>query len=114
MCKSSSGLFWAGDTAQTISASSSFRFEELKAFLFRVEKSLTSIPDEFKLTVNYRSHGGIVRAAHSVVHLISTFWPHAIDSLPEEKGIVDGAKPVFFTGQGQDRSRFEEFFFGAP
>ncbi|KAG1759881.1 hypothetical protein EDD22DRAFT_992573 [Suillus occidentalis] len=32
------GLFWAGDTAQTISAGSSFRFDDLKAFLYRVEQ----------------------------------------------------------------------------
>src|SRR6266545_6189633 len=31
------GLFWAGDTAQTISVGSSFRFNDLKAFLFRLE-----------------------------------------------------------------------------
>ena len=31
------GLFWAGDTAQTISVGSSFRFDDLKAFLFRLE-----------------------------------------------------------------------------
>lgn len=114
MCKNSSGLFWAGDTAQTISAGSSFRFEELKAFLFRIERLSTSIPQEFQLAVNYRSHGGIVKAAHSVVQLISRFWPHAIDALAEEKGIIDGARPVFFTGWEEDRSRYERFFFGAP
>ena len=31
------GLFWAGDTAQTISVGSSFRFNDLKAFLYRLE-----------------------------------------------------------------------------
>jgi hypothetical protein len=30
-------MFWAGDTAQTISVGSSFRFNDLKAFLFRLE-----------------------------------------------------------------------------
>jgi hypothetical protein len=30
-------MFWAGDTAQTISLGSSFRFNDLKAFLFRLE-----------------------------------------------------------------------------
>ena len=37
MCHNPDGLFWAGDTAQTISAGSSFRFNDLKAFLYRVE-----------------------------------------------------------------------------
>jgi hypothetical protein len=48
--------------------------------------------------VNYRSHGGIVRCATAVIELITHFWPYAIDSLAPEKGIVDGAKPVFFGG----------------
>ena len=34
------GLFWAGDTAQTISVGSSFRFNDLKAFLHRLEVHL--------------------------------------------------------------------------
>jgi hypothetical protein len=35
------GLFWAGDTAQTISVGSSFRFNDLKAFLYRLEVHFT-------------------------------------------------------------------------
>ena len=37
LCRNPNGLFWAGDTAQTISAGSSFSFNELKSFLFRYE-----------------------------------------------------------------------------
>ena len=37
ICRNPEGLFWAGDTAQTISAGSSFRFDDLKAFLYRIE-----------------------------------------------------------------------------
>ncbi|TFY50293.1 hypothetical protein EVG20_g11606, partial [Dentipellis fragilis] len=37
ICRNSNGLFWAGDTAQTISVGSAFQFNELKAFLFRME-----------------------------------------------------------------------------
>lgn len=36
LCSNPNGLFWAGDTAQTISVGSSFRFNDLKAFLFHV------------------------------------------------------------------------------
>lgn len=70
-------------------------------------------PESFQLTVNYRSHGGIVRCAHSVVQLITQFWPHAIDTLAEEKGVVDGLKPVFFSGWDQDTVQYEQFLFGA-
>lgn len=37
LCSNPKGLFWAGDTAQTISVGSSFRFEDLKAMLYRLE-----------------------------------------------------------------------------
>jgi hypothetical protein len=37
LSRNPNGLFWAGDTAQTISAGSSFRFHDLKAFLHRIE-----------------------------------------------------------------------------
>ena len=32
-------MFWGGDTAQTISVGSSFRFEDLKALMWREEVS---------------------------------------------------------------------------
>lgn len=37
ICRNPDGQFWAGDTAQTISVGSSFRFDDLKAFLYRNE-----------------------------------------------------------------------------
>lgn len=134
LCRNPDGLFWAGDTAQTISVGSSFRFNDLKSFLYRLEVrsvshgiwltahvrlqtsmagSPCSPPPSFQLTINYRSHGGIVRCAHSVVQLITKFWPHAIDVLAEEKGIIDGLKPVFFSGWDQDSGEYEQFLFGS-
>ena len=45
LVKNPDGLFWAGDTAQTISVGSSFRFNDLKAFLFRLEVHMHSSPN---------------------------------------------------------------------
>ncbi|KAF8974058.1 hypothetical protein BDZ97DRAFT_421872 [Flammula alnicola] len=118
------GLFWAGDTAQTISVGSSFRFNDLKAFLFRLEKRreesilgnnsafMQEAPQTFQLAINYRSHGGIIQCAHSVIELITEFWPYAIDILSRERGVVDGSKPVFFSGWDSDTVRYEQFLFG--
>lgn len=39
ICQNRSGLFWAGDTAQTISLGSAFRFDDLTAFHYRIEVS---------------------------------------------------------------------------
>ncbi|TFY57544.1 hypothetical protein EVJ58_g6956 [Rhodofomes roseus] len=113
-----SGLFWAGDTAQTIAVGSSFRFDDLKSFLYRIENAGSSSPTirpqprAFQLAFNYRSHAGIVNCARSVVELLTRFWPHAIDNLGEERGIIDGLKPVFFSGWDDDNVRYEQFLFG--
>ncbi|KZW00571.1 hypothetical protein EXIGLDRAFT_145235 [Exidia glandulosa HHB12029] len=124
ICSNPQGLFWAGDTAQTISVGSSFRFNDLKAFLHRVEEqhqlevgtsaaASAEPPTMFQLSVNYRSHGGIVSCAHTVISLITAFWPDSIDHLAEERGIVDGVKPVFFAGWDQSTVRYEQFLFGS-
>ncbi|KNZ80017.1 TPR and ankyrin repeat-containing protein 1 [Termitomyces sp. J132] len=128
LCHNKDGLFWAGDTAQTISVGSAFRFNDLKAFLFRVEKHATekllfpktfvnissqSPPKTFQLATNYRSHSGIVNCAQSVIELITNFWPYSIDTLAPEKGIVDGLRPIFLNGWNDDNVRYEQFLFGS-
>jgi hypothetical protein len=75
-------------------------------------QTLIQPPRTFELAVNYRSHGGIVNCAHSVIELITNFWPDSIDILAREKGIVDGPKPAFFSGWNQDTVRYEQFLFG--
>ncbi|KAJ7451097.1 hypothetical protein FB451DRAFT_1566339 [Mycena latifolia] len=125
ICHNPNGLFWAGDTAQTISVGSSFRFNELKAFLFRIEQRRletnlrtelcyqpTWQPRTFQLTVNYRSHAGIVNCAHTVIEVITMLWPYAIDVLDRERGTVDGLRPVFFTGFDSGNVEYEQFLFG--
>ncbi|KAG2096318.1 uncharacterized protein F5147DRAFT_818420 [Suillus discolor] len=122
LCGHPDGLFWAGDTAQTISAGSSFRFNYLKVFLYRMEQQNTSInstgaclhqPTMFQLMTNYRSNGGIVNCVNSVIELITKFWPNTIDGFRQEKEVVGGLKPVFFTGWDKDALCYEQSFFGA-
>ncbi|KIJ45080.1 hypothetical protein M422DRAFT_207261 [Sphaerobolus stellatus SS14] len=118
LCRNPDGLFWAGDTAQTISMGSSFRFDDLKAFVFRLEEKMAQAigrahvqPASFHLAINYRSHAGVVNCAHSVVELITHFWPHSIDNLPRERGLVEGPRPVFFGGWDTEDANYEQFFF---
>ncbi|ESK85770.1 hypothetical protein Moror_2448 [Moniliophthora roreri MCA 2997] len=123
LCRNPAGLFWAGDTAQTISVGSSFRFNELKSFLYRVEEENFSEeiaqageimpPSTFELTINYRSHAGILDCAHTVIELIVAFWPYSIDMLQRGRGVVGGIKPVFFRGWDQTNVRYEQFLFKA-
>ncbi|KAJ4470931.1 hypothetical protein J3R30DRAFT_3531939 [Lentinula aciculospora] len=121
LCHDENGLFWAGDTAQTISVGSSFRFNSLKAFQWRLEqkrRSATSLspaefePQTFQLAVNYRSHSGIVDCAHSIIELITHFWEDSIDRLAPEKGVVAGLKPLFFVSWDEDAAGLEHFVFG--
>ncbi|KAG8794853.1 hypothetical protein FRC16_010327 [Serendipita sp. 398] len=120
LCRNPHGLFWAGDTAQQIT-STAFRFSDLKAFLHRTEESDPVVvarkrsaihPKSFTLSINYRSHGGIVNCAHSVVQLLTTLWPDSIDALDREQGLVDGPKPIFFSGWDTNSVHYEQFLFG--
>lgn len=69
-------------------------------------------PELFQLCINYRSHAGIVDCAHSIIELITKFWPDSIDRLERESGVADGSKPVFFTGWDEDSVQLEQFLFG--
>ncbi|KAJ7877510.1 hypothetical protein B0H13DRAFT_2053786, partial [Mycena leptocephala] len=109
--------------AQTISVGSSFRFNELKAFLHRVEERRrkkhpelsfqpVTPPRPFQLTVNYRSHTGIINCAHSVIEVITKLWPDAIDSLDRERGTVGGLRPIFFINWNSENVQSKQFLFG--
>ncbi|EIN13313.1 P-loop containing nucleoside triphosphate hydrolase protein [Punctularia strigosozonata HHB-11173 SS5] len=123
LCSNSDGLFFAGDMAQIISVRSAFKFNDLKAFMYRVEErsraaanrvALASAmqPRSFQLLVNYRSHGGIVKCASSIIRIITELWPYAIDVLEEEHGVIDGLKPIFFHKSEDDTVHYEQFLFG--
>ncbi|KAG6330293.1 hypothetical protein ID866_8796 [Astraeus odoratus] len=119
LCRNPDGLIWAGDTAQTISAGSSFRFEDLTAFMYRAERDSTMglamcriKPIVFQLTTNYRSHSGIINCAQSVIELIGRFWPNTIDILRPEHGIIFGREPVFFSDWEEGMFSPEKFFSG--
>ncbi|EUC55029.1 P-loop nucleoside triphosphate hydrolase, putative, partial [Rhizoctonia solani AG-3 Rhs1AP] len=112
------GILMAGDTAQTISAGSSFRFEDLKAFFWRLESQDKAVrakmrspihPVLFHLSVNYRSHGGIVDCASALVELVSQLFPNSIDKLQKESGLIEGPKPIFFSGWEQGSIQINQF-----
>ncbi|KAI0321924.1 hypothetical protein OF83DRAFT_1289699 [Amylostereum chailletii] len=117
LCRNPEGSFWAGDVAQTISFGSTFHFAELKAMLYRYERSNYSLnlsrnanePPTFQLLTNYRSPRSIVDCANSVISFLKLF-PNAVDALDKEEGIIDGVKPVF-VGLG-DEARFFDAFDG--
>lgn len=130
LSNNSKGFFWAGDTTQTISAGSSFKFADLKSFLYRIEvrynlRSVSVIvftplqtgsqdisfereePCTFQLDLNHRSHRGIVDCAFTLVEIIAKYWPSMIDSIDKERGKRSGPRPLFFR---DDDDMFGHFF----
>ncbi|KAL7413579.1 hypothetical protein BDY24DRAFT_58944 [Mrakia frigida] len=110
LCSNPSGHFFCGDTAQTIAAGASFRFDDLKASFYRLEESEPLVrtglrqaiqPATFQLTTNYRSHGGICDAADALIKVIRDLFPNSIDHLDPEKGLVQGPKPSFLTQRSE-------------
>ncbi|KAI6094990.1 hypothetical protein F5141DRAFT_1275237 [Pisolithus sp. B1] len=96
-----------GDTAQTISAGSSFRFQDLKAFIHRAEaeresrnsESPARNPKYLNLQSTIASHSGVVNCcAVNCETVITAFWVDSIDTLRPERATLGGPKPVFFAG----------------
>jgi hypothetical protein len=54
----------------------------------------TQVPEVLQLSVNFRSHNGILRPANAVIETIIRLFPGWIDELGEERGAFDGSKPL--------------------
>ena len=97
-CRDPNSMFFTGDTAQSIMRGIAFRFEDLRSSFHRMNTKVPCIhvPQEpLKLTINYRSHSGILKLAGSVIDLISEFFKDSIDHLPDDEGMFPGPEPVF-------------------
>ncbi|KAH0558797.1 hypothetical protein GP486_004565 [Trichoglossum hirsutum] len=74
------GFHLAGDTAQSISKDSTFRFADIKALFYDHFSSVSEVtnqadlakPTQFVLSKNYRSHQGILALASLVMKMLST------------------------------------------
>ena len=92
----------AGDTAQTISQDSTFRFQDVKTLMFdqflEASSSESRVPMMFFLNQNYRSHQGILSLASFIMHLLVTGYPRTVDKLEPESSIFRGPRPTMFVG----------------
>ena len=52
------------------------------------------MPKVHALSVNYRTHNGVLGLAAAVVDVIEALFPASIDALPREKGFFAGPKPL--------------------
>jgi tetratricopeptide (TPR) repeat protein len=103
VCADKNDLFFSGDTCQTIASGVGFRFEDLKC-LFKEEQNASrclqdqimpvAVPVVNALSINYRTHSGILSVAAGIVDLLEYFFLSTIDVLPRESGFFHGPKPL--------------------
>ena len=89
-------IFFTGDTAQTISRGISFRFQDIRSLFHHIAKSnpKVKVPQLHNLTLNFRSHSGILGLAGSIIDIITKFFSHSIDYLPNDVSMLPGPTPV--------------------
>ena len=86
-------IFLTGDTAQTVMRDVSFRFKDLKTSFF--EEVMGKAPEIHDLTINYRSHSGILNLARHVLTLLEKHFPDSVDRVPSDNGMFPGPTPKF-------------------
>ena len=120
-CADKNALLLTGDTCQTIARGVGFRFEELTTMFYNMKvaqarqleargvrladvpkEQLCQVPEISKLSVNYRTHNGILGAASEIVSLLLTLFPSSVDQLQKDVGHFDGPKPVLLTDTSKD------------
>ena len=52
-------------------------------------------PQIHELTINYRSHSGVLNLAKCVLKILEENYPHAIDRVPSDNGMFPGPTPKF-------------------
>ena len=108
-CRDPNSTFFTGDTAQSIMRGISFRFQDLRSLFHRINKKVPQVKVPCKphtLTVNFRSHSGILRLAQSILELLWEFFPGSIDYIPEDKGMLPGPTPVLLESCNKDDLAF--------
>ena len=96
-CRDPNSMFFTGDTAQNIMRGIAFRFQDLRSCFHRIHNKVdvVNVPQEpYKLTINFRSHSGILKLAGSIIDLIGEFFKDSIDHLPDDEGMFQGPTPV--------------------
>lgn len=76
-----------------------FRFEEIRSVGYFVcgQQQLALIPEKPKiLTVNFRSHSGILLTAAAILMFLFDAFPDSTKQLKEDRGIFSGPRPGVF------------------
>ena len=60
------------------------------------------VPRVNQLSVNYRTHNGILGAASQIVSLLLELFPHSVDALEKDVGHFNGPLPTLLTDTSKD------------
>ena len=99
ICRNPNDLFLTGDTAQSIMRGIAFRFGDVKSLFFHASKQAPKskkleVPRVDELTINFRSHTGVLKLAASIIDLMKAFFPESFDCLPGDEGMFTGPSPI--------------------
>lgn len=104
-CRHPNSLFFTGDTAQSIMRGIAFRFQDLRSSFHAIHKvePRVKVPQKpHTLTINFRSHSGILQLAGSIIDLLQMFFTGSIDHLPADKGMFPGPSPVILESANEN------------
>ena len=93
-------LFMVGDPAQSVVEGVDFRFEEVRSIVYKLSCGQERIDRPMKLTVNYRSHAGILDCAAAILGKLFAFFPGAAKVLHPDRGLYSGPRPAFWRPGG--------------
>jgi hypothetical protein len=96
-------LFLAGDPAQSVVEGVEFRFEEIRSVGYFVAgpERRDLIPEKpKKVTVNFRSHSGVLNTAAAILRRLFDTFPDSAKELAEDRGVFTGPRPGVFQSVG--------------
>ncbi|EGR28631.1 lupus brain antigen 1, putative [Ichthyophthirius multifiliis] len=118
---SSHGLFYSGDTAQTITQGVGFRCGTLQS-IFSDEGRYWQNLSVKQLTNNFRTHRQILTLANSIIDILEFFFSSTIDRLRKEQSPKEGPIPLiigsedlealFWALTGEEKSERSNIEFG--
>lgn len=101
-------LFLAGDNAQSVEEGVVFSFTDVKNVIFQIcNKGVPPKAGQFptteaNLSVNFRSHAGVLNVAKTILLTIKQAFPDAIDMLDPDAGLCDGPKPFLVSLENKE------------
>ncbi|KOM26457.1 hypothetical protein LR48_Vigan272s004500 [Vigna angularis] len=115
------GFVFCGDTAQTVGRGIDFRFKDVRSIFFKKfvleseswnhdkRKGKGCISDIFVLSQNFCTNAEVLQLSQSIIELLHHFFPHSIDLLKEETGLIEGKIPLVIRSRNDADSLLKAF-----